>query len=88
MGHLDEIRMERYLDGNLSLPGMMMSRHHLSRCKECTAKLEALKKDRLELRSLAGIISELDEADARSASVTSASVSGLFSQETPREGKD
>ncbi|MBQ7179490.1 MAG: zf-HC2 domain-containing protein [Victivallales bacterium] len=85
MGHISEIEMGRYLDGTLSMLGRMMVKHHLSNCPKCAKELEELKKDRDDLKMLSGLIGELDDADTKSFSVTSESVTSYFNTENKEE---
>lgn len=80
--------MERYLDGTLSFVGRMLSRHHLSKCNECAAKLESLKKDRDELKRLSSIMNDLDDADTKSYNVTCESVTQYFSTESAEDDEN
>ena len=85
MGHISEIEMGRYLDGTLSVLGTMVVRHHLNKCPKCAKELEELKKDRDDLKMLSGLIGELDDADTKSFSVTSESVTSYFNTENKEE---
>ena len=54
MKHISEINLQRLLDDNLSLVQKLICKHHLAKCDECAAKLEAVKTQRQQLLSIAG----------------------------------
>ncbi len=52
MKHIDEIELEQYLDGNVSLVRRGLISIHLRKCTLCSERLEALRKEREELLNI------------------------------------
>ena len=63
MKHISEINLQRLLDDNLSLVQKLICKHHLAKCDECAAKLEAVNTQRQELLSIAKDLTRLQEAE-------------------------
>ena len=63
MKHISEINLQRLLDDNLSLVQKLICKHHLAKCADCAAKLEAVKTQRQELLSIAQNLNRLQEAE-------------------------
>ena len=65
MKHISEINLQRLLDDNLSLVQKLICKHHLAKCDECAAKLEAVKTQRQQLlsMSIAKDLTRLQEAE-------------------------
>ena len=63
MKHISEINLQRLLDDNLSLVQKLICNHHLSKCGECSARLEAVKAQRRQLLSISKDLARLQEAE-------------------------
>ena len=63
MKHISEINLQRLLDDNLSLVQKLLCKHHLTKCNECVAKLEAVRQQRQQLLDIAKDLTRLQEAE-------------------------
>lgn len=50
--HLDEERVQRLIDGELSRPAEASAREHLATCAECRARVDAAKREQAEVEAL------------------------------------
>lgn len=82
MKHIDEIEMEQYLDGNVSLVRRGLISMHLRKCTLCAERLEALRKEREELLNIGQTMVRLVHARE---TVTQ---SGFYNSEKVSSGDD